>query len=209
MVGRLDGLEWVKVGSILFLAEGPRLIGELKERGLSVFLDLKWHDIPSTVAGAVKAAAALGVDMATVHALGGAAMMSAAAEVKAKMKLVAVTVLTSHDDASLAGAVGVGSAGGVLGEVERMAALAIRAGVDGVVCSAHEARAVVSALPGHPLIVVPGVRLGGDASGDQKRVADPRSASRAGATHVVVGRSITRSEDPQKVLLAVRAELEK
>ncbi|MCH9015322.1 MAG: orotidine 5'-phosphate decarboxylase, partial [Gemmatimonadetes bacterium] len=114
-----------------------------------------------------------------------------------------------HDEASLAGAVGVGSAGGVLGEVERMAALAVRAGVDGVVCSAHEARAVVSALPGHPLIVVPGVRLGGDASGDQKRVADPRSASRAGATHVVVGRSITRSEDPQKALLAVRAELEK
>ncbi|MCH9015220.1 MAG: orotidine 5'-phosphate decarboxylase, partial [Gemmatimonadetes bacterium] len=123
LVGRLDGLEWVKVGSILFLAEGPRLIGELKERGLSVFLDLKWHDIPNSVAGAVRVAADLGVDVATVHALGGERMLRAAQAASGHMRIAAVSVLTSHSAQGYWDTVGRGGNGSLGGEVVRLAEL--------------------------------------------------------------------------------------
>src|SRR5690606_21602384 len=151
-----------------------------------VFLDLKWHDIPNTVRGAVAAAADLGVEMATVHALGGAAMIEAAVEAAAgRVQLVAVTELTSHDPAGFAAVTGqpVGDLGD---EVARLARLAMGAGADGVVCSAAEID-IVRPIVGAGRIVVPGIRRAEDALGDQTRVATPESAVAAGATHLVVG----------------------
>jgi len=207
LLDRLPELRWVKVGSLLMTAEGPALVRELIGRGLQVFLDLKWHDIPSTVAGAVSVAAGLGVRLATVHALGGSEMLHAAAERGGeRLALVGVTVLTSHTEqgyAELTGRPGV-----VLSdEALRLGRTAVAAGLDGVVCSPHEVAAMRAALGPEALIVVPGIRRPGDARGDQSRVAGPSEAVRLGATHLVVGRPILQAPDPAAALAGFLADL--
>jgi len=199
LLDRLPRLRWVKVGSVLMTREGAPFVSELRERGLQVFLDLKWHDIPNTVAGAVEAAASLGVAMATVHTLGGEAMLRAAQAKAGAVGLVGVTVLTSHDAAGYAAATG---RGGVVLEAEaaRLAGVAAQAGLRGVVCSPQEIGVVRPVLPAGAWIVVPGVRRTSDAVGDQSRVSTPAEAAGRGATHLVVGRPIVQAADPAAVL---------
>jgi orotidine-5'-phosphate decarboxylase len=203
LLDRLPQLTWVKVGSVLMTREGRPLLTALRERGLQVFLDLKWHDIPNTVAGAVAAAAESGVAMATVHTLGGRTMMEAATRAAGgTLRLVGVTVLTSHDDSTFGEVVG--RSGVRIGdEVSRLAQSARAAGLDGVVCSPLEIAAVRPLLGPPGLIVVPGIRRSGDAAGDQQRVATPRAAVAAGATHLVVGRPVLESPDPEEALRAM------
>ena len=207
--GRLHtGAARLKVGKELFTAAGPAFVQELVQRGFDVFLDLKFHDIPNTVAQACKAAAGLGVWMLNVHALGGRAMMEAAREALEgsgrRPHLIAVTVLTSMADEDLR-EVGIGAT--AMEEVLRLASLARESGLDGVVCSAHEAGAIRSlAGPGF-MRVTPGIRLPEDAAGDQKRVMTPARAIEAGASHLVIGRSITRAAQPQDVLARINSEL--
>lgn len=206
LLDRLPEVAWVKIGSILFAREGPPLVRELVGRGLKVFLDLKWHDIPSTVAGAVAAAAELGVAMATVHTLGGPGMMEAAARAAgAELGLLGVTVLTSHSRESYAATLGRRRV--VLeDEVCRLAALAVDAGLRGVVCSPLETAAVRGRVPQSGWIVVPGIRRAADQAGDQVRTATPREASRSGATHLVVGRPILEAAHPAAVYREMTAE---
>jgi orotidine-5'-phosphate decarboxylase len=196
LLDRLPAARWVKVGSILMTREGPIFIRTLIERGLQVFLDLKWHDIPNTVAGAVAAARDLGVAMATVHTLGGRVMMESAATAAGdRMSLVGVTVLTSHDAASYAGAVGRKTVD-LAAEAGRQARAATEAGLAGVVCSAREVALVRGVLGEHGRIVVPGIRRGSDPRGDQARVATAKDAVGDGATHLVVGRPVLQAADP-------------
>ena len=193
---RAAGLRWAKVGSVLFTREGPRFVRELIDRGLQVFLDLKWHDIPNTVAGAVEGARELGVAMATVHTLGGLDMMRAAAvAAEGKVGVVGVTVLTSHSAEGYAAATGRTTVDPEE-EVRRLAKGAAGAGLRGIVCSPHEVAAVRSLLPAGAWVVVPGIRRPGDAAGDQARVAGPGEAVRAGATHLVIGRPLLQAADP-------------
>lgn len=204
LLDRLPALRWVKVGSVLMTREGAGFIAELRARGLHVFLDLKWHDIPNTVAGAVGAAAAQGVSMATVHTLGGEAMLRAAQAAAGPLGLVGVTVLTSHDAAGYAAATGRASVR-LEDEVTRLAAVAASVGLRGVVCSPAEIEAVRPALPTGAWIVVPGIRRAADAAGDQARVATPAEAMARGATHLVVGRPILNAPDPAAVLAELMA----
>jgi orotidine-5'-phosphate decarboxylase len=200
LLDRLPALRWVKVGSVLMTREGPSLVRTLVERGLEVFLDLKWHDIPNTVAGAVGAARDLGVSMATVHNLGGTEMLEAAvAAAGPELALIGVTVLTSHDPRSYAEALGRGEVN--LGqEVERQAVLGVRAGLRGIVCSPHEVSLLRKRLGPDPRIVVPGIRRRSDPLGDQVRVASAGDAASNGATHLVVGRPVLQAGDPAAVL---------
>jgi orotidine-5'-phosphate decarboxylase len=190
---------WLKIGKQLFTAEGPAVVRELAQAGHNIFLDLKYHDISATVAGAVKAAAALGVGIITVHASGGSKMMRAAVqaarESEAPPMIVAVTVLTSHSDTELQET---GVAGRVLDHALRLAALARTAGCDGVVASAQEAAEIKRELGTGFAVITPGVRPAGAAHHDQARVVTPAEAIRAGATHVVIGRPITGAADPAK-----------
>ena len=196
LLDRIPEVRWVKVGSVLMTREGGDLIRELHQRGLKVFLDLKWHDIPSTVAGAVTAAAELGVTMATVHTLGGTKMMQTAAAASGpSLGLVGVTVLTSHDDMSYGDAVGRGSLN-LMEEVLRQAGNAAKAGLRGVVCSPREISDVRARLGAGAWIVVPGIRRPEDHPGDQVRTAGPAEAAQAGATHLVVGRPVLEAGDP-------------
>ncbi len=202
-----DSAHTFKIGKQLFTAEGPALVRELAGAGRSVFLDLKFHDIPNTVAAAVKEAGRLGVRMLTVHALGGSAMLRAAAQAAREfpqLQVLAVTVLTSLGDGDLA-EIGIG--GGVADEVVRLARLAIAAGCHGVVASAQEARALRALLGDKFLIVTPGVRPAGSDAGDQVRVVTPAVAMAAGATHLVVGRPITEAKDPAAAARAIVAEM--
>lgn len=202
------GAAGLKVGKELFTAAGPAFVEALVQRGFDVFLDLKFHDIPNTVAQACKAAARLGVWMLNVHALGGRAMMQAAREAvesaSRRPQLIAVTVLTSMADADLRE---VGIEAPALDEVLRLARLAGDCGLDGVVCSAHEAGAIRDAVGERFLRVTPGIRLPEDAAGDQKRVMTPTLAIQAGASHLVIGRSITRAARPLEVLARIDSEL--
>jgi orotidine-5'-phosphate decarboxylase len=196
LAARLPGLKWAKLGSMLFVREGPTLVREFAQRGLRVFLDLKWHDIPTTVAGAVTAARDLGVAMATVHCFGGRAMLTAAAAAAGPdLAIVGVTVLTSHDAAELESVLGRGVPD-VAFEAERLARVALQAGVRGLVASGHEIGLLREALGAEPWIVVPGIRLPDEAAGDQMRTIEPAEAVRRGATHLVVGRPITQAHDP-------------
>ncbi|MGE0555987.1 MAG: orotidine-5'-phosphate decarboxylase, partial [Gemmatimonadales bacterium] len=196
LLDRLPDVRWVKVGSILYSAQGPAVVERLQSRGLSVFLDLKWHDIPNTVAGAVSQARALGVQMVTVHALGGPAMIRAAKDAAGDgLSVVAVTVLTSHDAESWSNVVG-RRVMGVGAEVERLARLAVGAGADGVVSSPEEVAALRAALGPAALLVTPGIRSAADERGDQARVATVKTAVAAGSTHLVVGRPVLRAADP-------------
>ena len=202
---RLPGAKWVKVGPILMTREGSPLLRTLSDRGHSVFLDLKWHDIPNTVAGAVRAARDLGVRMATVHTLGGGAMMAAAAEAAAgALDVVGVTVLTSHDERSYGQAFG-RTRVDVPAEVERHARAAVEAGLAGIVCSPREIVRVRGIL-GDRRIVVPGIRRSSDRAGDQVRIATAADAASDGATHLVVGRPVLEAEDPAAAYLALAEE---
>jgi orotidine-5'-phosphate decarboxylase len=196
LLDQLPALQWTKVGSILMTREGPDFVRQLTGRGLKIFLDLKWHDIPNTVAGAVTAARELGVSMATVHTLGGSAMLEAAAVAAgAEVALVGVTVLTSHDSAGYGRAVGRTEVD--LGdEVERQALVAVAAGLQGIVCSPQEVSLLRRRLGPEPQIVVPGIRRRSDPATDQARVATARDAAMNGATHLVVGRPILQAADP-------------
>jgi len=198
LANRLPGLRWAKVGPVLFVREGPVLIREFTQRGIRVFLDLKWHDIPNIVAGAVTAARELGVAMTTIHCLGGRAMLAAAAQAAAgsDLALVGVTVLTSHDAGELEGILGRGVPD-VGFEAERLARTAIQAGLRGIVTSGQELGLLREALGPEPWIVVPGIRAPGEAAGDQVRTIEPADAVRRGATHLVVGRPITGAKDPR------------
>jgi orotidine-5'-phosphate decarboxylase len=192
-----DAASTYKVGKQLFTAEGPQVVRDLVASGRKVFLDLKFHDIPNTVAGAVSSAAALGVSMMTVHASGGSKMLKAAAEAAAnspsKPIVLAVTVLTSLNDADLQE---LGLPVGVADQVLRLAGIARNAGCTGIVASAHEAASLRRNLgEGFP-IVTPGVRPAGSDVGDQARVVTPADAFKAGATHIVVGRPITGDPNP-------------
>ncbi|MDA8123005.1 MAG: orotidine-5'-phosphate decarboxylase [Deltaproteobacteria bacterium] len=184
-----------KVGMELFPRGGPELVGRIRGAGADVFLDLKFHDIPNTVAGAVRSAAALGVKLATVHASGGKAMLSAAAGAAAGTgtTILAVTVLTSLDDADLSS---IGFSLPTEKAVERLAGIAVDAGIGGIVCSAKEVAAIRRMVGKNVVLVTPGVRLPEDSAGDQKRVVTPSEAIRAGADYIVVGRPITRAADP-------------
>jgi orotidine-5'-phosphate decarboxylase len=200
-----------KIGKQLFTAEGPQVVRDLVASGRKVFLDLKYHDIPNTVAGAVRSAAELGVSMLTVHASGGSKMLRAAIEAasqsstKAKpIMVLAVTVLTSLSDSDLQE---LGIAGDVLSQVLRLGALARAAGCGGLVASAQEARELRKALGGGFAIVTPGVRPAGASAGDQARVVTPQDAIAAGATYLVVGRPILEAPDPAKAAQQIADEI--
>jgi len=209
LVDRVDPSECrLKVGSELFAAAGRTLVERLTARGFEVFLDLKFHDIPNTVAAACAVARDLGVWMVTVHASGGRRMIEAAAGALAGSKdrplLVAVTVLTSIGTDDL---VDIGLHENVDRWANRLAVLAIEAGSDGLVCSAREARGLRSNMGPRPVLVTPGIRPRGDSAGDQRRVMTPGEAIRAGADLLVVGRPVTQSDDPLGALLAIRSEI--
>jgi orotidine-5'-phosphate decarboxylase len=196
-----------KVGSELFTASGADIIQWLRDTGCDVFLDLKFHDIPNTVAGAMRNVAAMGVRLATVHASGGLAMMKAAVDAAGPdCGVLAVTILTSLDDAQLGEAWGKDRVD-VENEVLRLAELARSAGCHGIVCSGHEAEAVHSRHGSALKLLVPGIRLEGDSPGDQRRVVTPQSAVAAGATYVVIGRSVTGAGDVRAAMAAVKASL--
>jgi orotidine-5'-phosphate decarboxylase len=203
----------VKIGLELFNARGAAGVAEIAALGAPVFLELKFHDIPNTVAGAVRAVAPLQPMILNLHASGGPAMMraalDAAREAAAKLgaappKLIAVTVLTSLADADLAE---VGQPSGASDQVRRLAALTRACGLDGVVCSPHEIAALRRDLGRDFLLVVPGVRPAWSAAGDQKRVMEPRQAMEAGADYLVIGRPITASADPSAAARRIAAEL--
>jgi len=196
-----------KVGSQLFTAAGPDFVRELVGRGEKVFLDLKYHDIPNTVASAVSGACLLGVSLVDVHALGGRAMMEAAVGSLPALgaRLLAVTILTSHDERSL-GQVGVG--GALADSVRRLALLAKQAAVDGVVASPHEVALVREACGAGFLIVTPGIRPAGGDAHDQARAATPAASLAAGADYLVVGRPITQARDPAAAAAAILGEME-
>jgi orotidine-5'-phosphate decarboxylase len=216
IAARLDpALCRVKVGKELFTAAGPALVETLVARGFGVFLDLKFHDIPNTVASACKAAARLGVWMMNIHASGGSAMMQAAREALAvgnaqaqRPKLIAVTVLTSLAQSDLDA---IGMQGNPADVVLRLARMAQSAGLDGVVCSAQEARALRAACGAGFNLVTPGIRLADvsstPAQDDQKRVMTPRAAIDAGADYLVIGRPITQSADPIATLQRIQREI--
>ena len=215
LVDRLQGAcRWFKVGMELYYAAGNQILDRLRERGFEVFLDLKLHDIPNTVAGAVRAVAGTGASLLTVHAGGGERMMRAAAQAADRPgapRLLAVTVLTSMDAAELR-AVGVGDAGEAEGVVEtqvlRLARLARAAGIDGLVCSAEEVAAVREAMGPEALLVVPGIRPAGTGSSDdQSRVASAAQAIARGASKLVVGRPITQAPDPARAAAGILAEI--
>ena len=196
-----------KVGLQLLTAEGPSVVRELVANGKDVFLDLKLLEIPNSVAGAVAAAGKLGVSMITVHASGGSAVLSAAVKAARpypKLKVLALTVITSMRNQDLL-EVGVGAP--VQEQVVRLARLALDAGCHGVVASPQEAQVLREILPGGMLIVTPGTQLPGDAKNDQARTATPGEAVRAGATHLVIGRSVSRSPDPAASFAAICAQV--
>jgi orotidine-5'-phosphate decarboxylase len=208
LADRLSGLvRWCKVGLELYCAEGPSIVQELRRRGFSVFLDLKFHDIPNTVAGAVRSAAATGAAMLTVHAAGGPAMLEAAAEAAACLtnppQLLAVTVLTSMDQLQLA-AIGIDHA--PENQVLRLANTASEAGITGLVASPQEVAALRQRFPSATL-VIPGIRPAGAEAGDQKRIATPAAALAAGASYLVIGRPITQAPDPAAATQAILDEI--
>lgn len=198
----------VKVGLELFCAGGPAIVRSLHERGFEIFLDLKFNDIPNTVARACRVAAELDVWMLTVHTLGGVDMLRQAvaglADHPRRPLLVGVTVLTSQDGPDLAK---LGFGGDVAAQVERLAGLGRDAGLDGVVCSAHEAARIRDRYGSDLLRITPGVRPQGSGSDDQRRPTTPRAALDSGADYLVIGRPITRAEQPLDALAGIYREI--
>ncbi len=207
LVDRLAGsVGMFKVGSQLFTAAGPDLVRELVARGEKIFLDLKFHDIPNTVTHAVDSACRLGVSLVDVHALGGRAMMEGAVAALSGpgTRLLAITILTSHDEASLAH---IGLGGSLQDAVRRLTLLAKEAGVDGVVAAPEEVGLIREACGQEFLVVTPGIRPSGARRGDQARPATPEAALAAGADYLVVGRPITEAHDPAAAAAAIVEEM--
>ena len=208
LVDKLGGVpSWIKLGLELFCAEGPQVVSHFVQRGAQVMLDLKLHDIPETVTRATARVAQLGAGLLTVHAAGGRAMLAGAVKAArdgGATKILAITVLTSLDETDLED---IGATGPIAELVKTRAALAIAAGCDGVVASPHEVAAIRAIAPPGFLIVTPGVRPAGAATGDQKRVMTPREARTAGADMVVVGRPLRDAADPAAAARAVVDEL--
>ncbi|MBR1870605.1 MAG: orotidine-5'-phosphate decarboxylase [Kiritimatiellae bacterium] len=206
-----ESVGFYKIGLELFIAEGPDVVKAVKDLGKKVFLDLKLHDIPRTVERAVRSAGKLGVDLATIHACGGAAMIRAAADAAAEFgerapKILGVTVLTSLDENDLRD---IGISGRTAAEqVQAMGRLALANGAAGIVCSPREVKIMRNILGVDALLVTPGVRPAGADVGDQKRVATPADAVRDGSTHLVVGRPILAASDPAAAAVAIRAEMD-
>ena len=200
--------QWFKVGMELYYAAGNSIVQKLRDRGFSVFLDLKLQDIPNTVAGAVRSVTQAGASLLTIHATGGAAMMSAAAEAASapgSPRLLAVTVLTSMDANELTG---IGITASPAEQVLRLAKLAQASGIDGMVCSAEEVATLRKETSPNTLLVIPGIRPTGSAIEDQKRIATPARAIHDGASMLVVGRPITRAHDPAEAARAILQEIE-
>lgn len=199
----------LKVGMELFTSAGPDLVSSLVKRGFDVFLDLKYHDIPTTVARACAQAAELGVWMVNVHVLGGKKMLLAAREAVERPArrplLIGVTLLTSHGPEELAD---IGLEGGAERQVERLARLARGAGLDGVVCSAAEASFLRQQLGKEFVLVTPGIRRSEDPRDDQNRTRTPVEAVKAGADYLVIGRPVTRASDPLKALETINREID-
>jgi len=202
---------WYKVGYQAYYGYGERIIAQLRDAGKSLFLDLKLHDIPTTVAAGVRAAATTGASLLTLHASGGRAMMEAAAKArdevsdKSRLRLLAVTVLTSMGSSDLR-EIGVDRESDAL--VPIRARLAASSGIDGVVCAVAEAQAVREATRKDFVVLCPGIRPAGASDGDQRRVATPTDAARAGADFIVVGRPITQATDPGEAAYAITREIE-
>ncbi|AFJ46723.1 orotidine-5'-phosphate decarboxylase [Shimwellia blattae] len=199
----------LKIGKEMFTLYGPQLVRDLQNRGFEVFLDLKFHDIPNTVAKAVAAAAELGVWMVNVHASGGARMMTAAREAlrdwgKDAPLLIAVTVLTSMESSDL---LDLGITLSPAQYAEHLARLTRQCGLDGVVCSAHEAVTLKAGLGQDFKLITPGIRPAGSDAGDQRRIMTPPQALAAGVDYMVIGRPITQAADPAAALQAIRASL--
>ena len=214
LVAQIPDLRWVKVGLELFTLAGPQVVGQLRDQGKRVFLDLKFHDIPATMAGACRSAARLGAELITVHACAGsealAAAQSAATEsaLAAGLKaptLLAVTVLTSWQEQRFAAELAIDEP--VCDYVPRLARLAAAAGIGGCVCSPQEVAALRAAHPRPFVLVTPGIRPAGSPSGDQARVMTPQQAMAAGASQLVIGRPITAAANPAAVFAACCAEL--
>ncbi|QHS51055.1 orotidine-5'-phosphate decarboxylase [Edaphobacter sp. 12200R-103] len=209
LVDRMDGAcRWLKVGMELYYAAGNGLVEQLRDRGYSIFLDLKLHDIPNTVAGAVRSATRAGASLLTVHGCGGGAMLRAASEAAqapGSPRLIAVTVLTSMDAGELA-AVGVTETPAA--QALRLARLAKASGIDGMVCSAEEVCSLRQEIGDDALLVVPGIRPSGTSLDDQRRVSTPSDAIRRGASLLVVGRPITKAPDPAAATRAILAEIQ-
>ncbi len=202
-----DTIEWYKVGLELFCAEGPKCLEPLQKRGKKIFLDLKLHDIPRTVANAVKTAAEHGVNLMTVHAIGGRAMLEAAAEAAKECanppKIVAVTTLTSLSQDDF---VDLGINRQVSEQALALGELAISSGIDGMVTSAWEVKALREKFP-EAVLVTPGIRMADGDVGDQKRVATPGFAVKEGASHLVVGRPILQAENPVEAAAKIIADM--
>ena len=198
----------LKVGKELFTRAGPQLVEALAARGFDVFLDLKFHDIPNTVASACHAAAELGVWMLNVHALGGERMLQAAKEGVSRAThtplLIAVTILTSMDETDLAA---VGLSGSAQDNVLRLAHLAQQSGLDGVVCSSRETTVLREQLDAGFRLVTPGIRPAGSQTDDQRRVMTPVDAIKNGSDYLVIGRPVTRADDPVGVLRTINSDL--
>lgn len=198
----------LKIGKELFTRAGPALVAKLIDSGYDIFLDLKYHDIPNTVAQACKAAAELGVWMLNVHASGGTQMLQAAREAihsaSKQPLLIAVTVLTSMNEEELAA---IGVTRSLPDQVMHLAAMTKEAGLDGVVCSAQEASQLQQAFGPEFCLVTPGIRPASAAKDDQKRIMTPAAAIKAGSHYLVIGRPITRAEDPGAALAAINAEI--
>ncbi len=211
LTDRLEGTcQWFKVGMELFTAAGPAIVETLAADGHSVFLDLKFHDIPNTVSGAVRSAAALGVRMLTIHAAGGPAMLSAANAalegIPDPPKLLAVTMLTSMDAPQMKA---IGLARSPEKQVELLAKMGLKAGIHGFVCSPLEVAGLRALTGDKGVLVVPGIRPAGADAGDQKRLAAPADALRQGASYLVVGRPITQALDPAEAAEVVLMEMAK
>lgn len=210
LVDRLgDQCSFYKVGSELFTAAGPDVVNQLRKRQRSVFLDVKLHDIPNTVAGAVKSAKAMGVALITVHASGGEAMVRAAVDAAGaqdEVGILGVTVLTSLTGGEVADSWGRDSVE-PLAEVLRLAGLVERTGAHGIVCSGLEAAAVRKQFENRLNLLVPGVRPAGEATHDQARVVTPGDAVRAGARYIVVGRAVTKATDPSAAMERINQEI--
>ncbi len=204
---------WVKVGMTLFYRYGPSIVDEMRAHGLHVFLDLKVHDIPFQVKGAVRSAALTGADIISIHGLGSSAMIAAAREGaeeaagetgRERTKLVAISILTSMNQEALSE---IGIERPIAEEVATLASLSYGAGADGIVCSPQEAAAMRALLGPHALIVTPGIRPVGSAVGDQQRIATPLAAIEAGSSKLVIGRPIAQAADPRGAFESVLAEL--
>ncbi|TVP80271.1 MAG: orotidine-5'-phosphate decarboxylase [Puniceicoccaceae bacterium] len=203
-----DSLKWVKVGLQLFTAYGPDFVREVADRGYKVFLDLKLHDIPNTVAKAVQSIATLPVELLTLHASGGGEMLQWANQARAEhaphLNLLAVTVLTSMDEAQLR-SLNVHST--AEDQVLHLADITLQAGIQGLVCSSLELTPLRQRFGNSPIIVTPGIRPAGAASDEQKRIMTPRAAAAAGSSYIVVGRPILNAADPAAAARAIQAEL--